>query len=120
MHLFSTHFLGDGMALHTTANELFALLADAPVDGSESKNIEAVLRAKKEEKANRKEQEKEDEEVPTFSIESLAQAMESKLVTPEGWGRMAWTGARVEFNRTQAKLVVRAVLFSPYSCPKAD
>ncbi|KAL8279399.1 hypothetical protein RQP46_008211 [Phenoliferia psychrophenolica] len=68
LFLLSTHFLGDGMALHTTMNEFLLLLA---ADGD----------------AN------------------LDRAMESQLITPEGWGRMAWAGARVEFQRNQAKLV---------------
>ncbi|ORY69307.1 hypothetical protein BCR35DRAFT_269770, partial [Leucosporidium creatinivorum] len=89
MHLFCTHFLGDGMALHTTANELFTLLAAKPAEEGEP-NIK---------------KDGEEEEPAAFEVEKLAQAMESKLTTPEGWGRMAWAGARVEFNRTQAKLV---------------
>lgn len=111
MHLFCTHFLGDGMALHTTANELFTLLADKPAEeGATSENIEAVLAKRK---AEVEEKIKDSDEQEPFKVEKLAQAMESKLVTPEGWGRMAWAGARVEFNRTQAKLVVSGVGFSP-------
>ncbi|KDE08240.1 hypothetical protein MVLG_01506 [Microbotryum lychnidis-dioicae p1A1 Lamole] len=85
MYLFSAHFLGDGMALHTTANEIFTLLADnadATEGAAAVKNLEAVLRE-----------------------QALPQAMEAKLVTPEGWGRMAWAGARVEYNQSQAKLI---------------
>ena len=97
--LFSTHFLGDGMALHTTANEFFNLLADASPDQiTPHNNIEALLSARGEEATQ-----------PGAELvvkpEGFAHAMESKLVTPEGWGRMAWAGARVEFNRDQAKLI---------------
>lgn len=102
MHLFCTHFLGDGMALHTTANELFTLLADRPTEqGVECANIEAVVGVRK-----AKEGASAD-----FELKMLAQAMECKLVTPEGWGRMAWAGARVEFNNLQARQIVRAPLF---------
>ncbi len=97
--LFSTHFLGDGMALHTTANEFFNLLAaPSPDPAAPNKNIDAVLAARGEDLTK---PEAELEVKP----EHFAHAMESKLVTPEGWGRMAWAGARVEFNRDQAKLI---------------
>lgn len=97
--LFSTHFLGDGMALHTTANEFFNLLAADPADpATPATNIEAVLGARGE-ALTRPEAEL------AVKPEKFAHAMESKLVTPEGWGRMAWAGARVEFNRDQAKLI---------------
>lgn len=96
--LVTTHFLGDGMALHLTANEFFLLLAgktptiavDAPVPSETS--IERVLRG---------------EEGKGVEMEKMAQAMESKLPTNEKWGRLAWAGAKVEFDLDQAKLVVR-------------
>lgn len=73
------------MALHTTANEFFELLASKGPKG-----INAVEAARAED---------DEREMP--------EAMESQLVTPESWGRMAWAGARVEFQRNQGKLVVR-------------
>ena len=98
--LFSTHFLGDGIALHSTANEFFGLLA---ADGESGRSIEVVLREKAESEG----------ECETDHVGGLAQAMESKLVTPDGWGRMAWAAARVDYNRIQAKLIVRSVFFAP-------
>ncbi|BGP21602.1 2-methylcitrate dehydratase [Rhodotorula toruloides] len=86
--LFSTHFLGDGMALHATANEFFTLLAEGSpmedVAGVEPKNGEAKER---------------------IDASKLAQAMESKLVTKEDWGKMGWSAAKVEYANEQAKLV---------------
>ncbi|SCV68850.1 BQ2448_971 [Microbotryum intermedium] len=114
VYLLSTHFLGDGMALHTTANEIFTLLADdaGVAEGvPASKNIESVLR---EQAANpilpevpsvAADTDDECSVTPAFPVEKLAQPMEAKLVTPEGWGRMAWAGARVEYNQSQAKLI---------------
>ncbi|GAA5897369.1 hypothetical protein JCM6882_001869 [Rhodosporidiobolus microsporus] len=97
--LFSTHFLGDGMALHTTANEFFTLLAGSPPAdaGVEAKNIEAVKAARGEVAASSL--------LPSTSTSILAPAMESKLATPSSWGKLGWSGAQVDFARDQAKLV---------------
>ncbi|BGP36534.1 hypothetical protein JCM10449v2_000435 [Rhodotorula kratochvilovae] len=101
--LLSTHFLGDGMALHTTANELFTLLAAVPsAEGVVSKNIEAVLAGRGEEPTSAA---AGDEAELLARAEKLAPAMESKLVTPEKWGRLGWAAAKVEFENEQAKLV---------------
>lgn len=89
LYLLSTHFLGDGMALHTTANEFFALLQSG-VDAAHAS------RAEEGEGAER----------------AMAEAMETQLRTPSSWGRLAWAGARVDFERTQARLVVGSPLFS--------
>ncbi|SCZ90966.1 BZ3500_MvSof-1268-A1-R1_Chr1-3g02429 [Microbotryum saponariae] len=114
MYLFSTHFLGDGMALHTTANEIFTLLADnadAAEGAAAVKNLEAVLREQvvkpifPEMASVVEDTADEGAASSAFPVEKLAQAMEAKLVTPEGWGRMAWAGARVEYNQSQAKLI---------------
>lgn len=106
MHLFCTHFLGDGMALHTTANELFTLLSgDVPraEDGScvQATNMEAVV-------ASRGDVDKDtdSDRVDAFSMDKLAQAMEVKVVTPSAWRRMGWTAARIEFNNEQARQIV--------------
>ncbi|GAA5894333.1 hypothetical protein JCM5296_005141 [Sporobolomyces johnsonii] len=79
--LLSTHFLGDGMALHTTANEFFSLLAEKEESQSASNDTLAV------------------------ELEKLPPAMETKVVTPEKWGKMAWAGAQVEFEKDQGKLI---------------
>ncbi|GAA5969180.1 hypothetical protein JCM11641_007500 [Rhodosporidiobolus odoratus] len=77
--LFSTHFLGDGMALHTTANEFFTLLG-----GSAESSLASFAHA---------------------DGKRLAPAMESKLLTPAAWGKLGWSAAQVEFANDQAKLV---------------
>lgn len=101
------------MALHTTANEFFTLLSGSPADDDEeSKNIEALLKSRIEAKEAVAVETTRREAVASIEVETLPQAMESLLVTPEGWGRMAWAGARVEFNRTQAKLIVRRCVTS--------
>ncbi|GAA5859673.1 hypothetical protein JCM8547_006187 [Rhodosporidiobolus lusitaniae] len=94
--LFSTHFLGDGMALHTTANEFFTLLGGSPSealqDGVEGKNIEALRLS-------------HGEPVPSASTPTLAPAMESKLLLPRSWSRLGWSAARVEFENDQSSLI---------------
>ena len=94
------------MALHLTANEFFLLLAGTPSTSSNSTDttpsvadtsIEGVL-------ASKNGAESMEEGV---SIDRMALAMESKLSTTEKWGRLAWAGAKVEFDRDQDKLVVR-------------
>ena len=95
LFLFSTHFLGDGMALHTTMNEVLLLLA---ADGDA--NLDRVREARG----------GEEDEKSGREPRKMAEPMESQLVTPEKWGRMAWAGARVEFQRKQAKLVVSLLL----------
>ncbi|BGP28788.1 hypothetical protein JCM10296v2_000524 [Rhodotorula toruloides] len=84
--LFSTHFLGDGMALHATANEFFTLLAEGSVVGTSGGVQDA--QAKEEVDASK-----------------LAPAMESRLVTKEKWRKMGWSAAKVEYANEQAKLV---------------
>ncbi|BGP12548.1 hypothetical protein JCM10213v2_000465 [Rhodosporidiobolus nylandii] len=79
LFLLSTHFLGDGMALHTTANEFFTLL------GSSSSPVQPTS--------------------PPTDGSRLAPAMENKLLTPAAWGKLGWSAARVEYERDQAKLV---------------
>jgi fucose permease len=90
--LFSTHFLGDGMALHATANEFFTLLAESESGGAGA-NIEAV-------------ETKQGEAAGSADSSKLGPAMESKLVTNESWGKMGWSAAQVEYANEQAKLVV--------------
>ncbi|GAA5834846.1 hypothetical protein JCM11251_002041 [Rhodosporidiobolus azoricus] len=102
--LFSTHFLGDGMALHGTANEFFSLLADSPSPESgiearniEARNIEAIKAAR-------------GEVAPSAAIlqpstSFLPPAMESKLLSSATWGKFGWTGARVDFARDQGALI---------------
>ncbi|GAA6031973.1 hypothetical protein JCM8097_003368 [Rhodosporidiobolus ruineniae] len=80
LFLLSTHFLGDGMALHTTANEFFALLGASSTASPASPASPA-------------------------SRETLAPAMETNLVTPRSWGKLGWTSAQFEFNNSQSKLV---------------
>lgn len=76
LFLLSTHFLGDSMALHTTANEFFELLA---ADGP--KGIEAVL-------AKRSSEDIEYGEEEEIDTARLTEAMEEGLVTLAGWGQM--------------------------------
>lgn len=90
------------MALHSTANEFFGLLAG---EGEGVRNIESVLR----EKGGKGGPSTWEEREEVIDVGSLAQALESKLLTPAGWGRMAWAAARVEYDRTQAKLIVRSL-----------
>ena len=98
------------MALHLTANEFFLLLTGTPPTPSSSTDtpsttvssipetsIESVLAAKAEEESIEK----------GVVVDQMALAMESKLSTAEKWGRLAWAGAKVEFDRDQDKLVVR-------------
>ncbi|GAA5918840.1 hypothetical protein JCM1841_002765 [Sporobolomyces salmonicolor] len=82
--LLSTHFLGDGMALHTTANEFFSLLAEKEERESLSTTSSGEL---------------------AFELGKFPPAMETKVVTPEKWGKMAWAGAQVEFENDQGKLI---------------
>ncbi|BGO92798.1 hypothetical protein NBRC10512_007917 [Rhodotorula toruloides] len=93
--LFSTHFLGDGMALHATANEFFTLLAEGSAVGT-GVNVDAVETGVNVDRAEAKEE---------LDASKLAPAMESKLVTKEKWGRMGWSAAKVEYANEQAKLV---------------
>lgn len=86
-HLFSTHFLGDGMALHTTANEFFTLLS------SSGDNIESFQRARQ-------------DQPPVDALDELALALESKLVTSEKWGPLAWAAAKVLHQDEESKLIV--------------
>lgn len=114
MLLLCTHFLGDGMALHTTANELFTLLADqAPADGadtivSSTKNIEMIKQEQSWSSSSSSDSTSESE-VDAFEIEELAQAMETKIVTPEKWQRLAWAAARVEYSNEQNRQIVSAM-----------
>lgn len=102
--LATTHFLGDGMALHLTGNEFFLLLAGSPSSPSsaapnqalDGASIESVLAAKA-----------GGELKEGVAIERMALAMESKLSTTGEWGRFAWAAAKVEFQGDQDKLVVR-------------
>ncbi|GAA6048462.1 hypothetical protein JCM3770_003769 [Rhodotorula araucariae] len=101
--LLSTHFLGDGMALHATANELFTLLAGEPtVAGVVSRNVEAVFAAGG---AQALEAGTVDETALLAHAAQLAPAMESKIATPKAWGRFGWAAAKVEFDNEQANLV---------------
>ncbi|BGO96573.1 2-methylcitrate dehydratase [Rhodotorula toruloides ATCC 204091] len=90
--LFSTHFLGDGMALHATANEFFTLLAECSSIGTSAGDAG---------------EEKEDSDASKQEIDAskLAPAMESKIMTKEKWGKMGWSAAKVEYANEQAKLV---------------
>ncbi|GAA6006593.1 hypothetical protein JCM10207_004987 [Rhodosporidiobolus poonsookiae] len=72
---FATHFIGDGMALHTTADEFFSLLT--------SESAFPLSPA------------------PT----ALAPAMESKLLGSASWGKLGWAAGQVEFANDQAKLI---------------
>lgn len=107
--LFCTHFIGDGMALHSTANEFFTLLSGVPTsEGVESKNVEAILSARGEEPSQAL---AGDEATLVARARTLAPAMESKLALPSGWKTFGWAAANVEFGNEQAKLIVRPALF---------
>lgn len=77
------------MALHTTANEFFSLLAEKEERESLSTTSSGEL---------------------AFELGKFPPAMETKVVTPEKWGKMAWAGAQVEFENDQGKLIVRGLL----------
>lgn len=98
MHLYSTHFLGDGMALHTTANEFFTLLSSSG-DG----NIEEVLRRREGEQL-------------VDALDGLALALESKLVPSKSWNAFGWAAAKVSYEISQSKLIVRrrlSIFYTP-------
>ncbi|GJN92274.1 hypothetical protein Rhopal_005304-T1 [Rhodotorula paludigena] len=104
LFLLSTHFIGDGMALHTTANDFFTLLAGGPGDEAlPCQHIEAVLAARGDKPTSPGTETTGDAAVE--AAQTLAPAMESKLVVPAAWGNMGWSAAKVEFANEQAKLV---------------
>ncbi|GAA5838397.1 hypothetical protein JCM9279_003231 [Rhodotorula babjevae] len=109
LFLLSTHFIGDGMALHSTANELFTLLAGAPSgEGVEARNVEAVLAGRRDEREEvraRGEGSAGDEVAAVERARTLAPAMESKLLLSERWGALGWAAAKVEFENEQSKLI---------------
>lgn len=124
LFILSTHFIGDGMALHSTANELFTLLAGEPsAEGGEAKNVEAALAARREEQEQvraRGETVLVGEAAAVERARVLAPAMESKLVLPERWGALGWAAGKVDFDNEQSKLVVRppfSLSLSLPSCP---
>ncbi|KEI41481.1 uncharacterized protein L969DRAFT_85261 [Mixia osmundae IAM 14324] len=88
--LFATHFLGDGMALHTFSNEFFGMLGG----GLETLEAENKLMWKQDQ-----------EELALPFLQAMPCAMESRLETPASWGRTAWAAARVEFNNSQKRLI---------------
>ncbi|GAA5861327.1 hypothetical protein JCM3774_000211 [Rhodotorula dairenensis] len=74
--LFSTHYLGDGMALHSTAHEFFSLLSQT------------------------------DRVTPSSHVQSLPPPMEAQLETGlVGTSRLADAVARIDFKRSQAKQI---------------
>ncbi|GAA5843624.1 hypothetical protein JCM5353_007284 [Sporobolomyces roseus] len=77
--LYSTHFLGDGMALHSTANEFFTLLSDPNFAPPASPPSDS----------------------PNLSL--LPPALESKVATSKEWGKTAWSAAKTDFKRNEAK-----------------
>lgn len=79
--LLSTHFLGDGMALHSTANEFFRLLSRPTAGGGDEYEI--------------------------GTCDSLPPPMEDRLMTSSQQRPLGRAIARVDFEREQAKLVVR-------------
>ncbi|GAA5875905.1 hypothetical protein JCM16303_004038 [Sporobolomyces ruberrimus] len=78
--LYSTHFLGDGMALHSTANEFFTLLASENVPV----RVATPLNADR-------------------NLSHLPPALESEIETSPDWGKTAWSAAKVDFERNEAK-----------------
>ncbi|GAA5896360.1 uncharacterized protein JCM6883_006879 [Sporobolomyces salmoneus] len=79
--LYSTHFLGDGMALHSTANEFFTLLASD--EGLESESTSP--------------------RPDDVDLSLLPPVLESKIQTSDSWSKMAWSAAKPDFRRTEAK-----------------
>lgn len=77
--LFSTHFLGDGMALHSTAHEFFSLLSQGGLDNG------SILTA------------------PT---QGLPPSMEDQLEDRFATSRLAASAARIDFEREQARQIV--------------
>lgn len=126
VYLFSTHFLGDGMALHTTMNELFTLIQNPPPPSSPlpppqpsptptpptlpppTATIPLIAETSPTNASTLILDEEEPSKVvrEVIKMEKLVHPMEMKLSTPDGWGRFAWAGARVDFNRTQIGLIV--------------
>ncbi|GAA5950964.1 hypothetical protein JCM3765_004642 [Sporobolomyces pararoseus] len=78
--LYSTHFIGDGMALHSTANEFFTLLA------SEEFPIEPFAVS-----------------IDPCNLSVLPPALETRVVASEAWGKTAWSASKVDFERNEAK-----------------
>ncbi|GAA5993870.1 hypothetical protein JCM5350_006826 [Sporobolomyces pararoseus] len=78
--LFSTHFLGDGMALHSTANEFFTLLA------SEEFPLETRC-----------------DFFDPIDLSLLPPALETNVLASELWGKTAWSASKVDFSRNEAK-----------------
>ncbi|GAA6061049.1 hypothetical protein JCM10212_004623 [Sporobolomyces blumeae] len=83
--LYSTHFLGDGMALHSTANEFFTLLSSPSLTTPDPAAL-IVVGAE-----------------PDFT--RFPSALESKVNVPDKWGRTAWSAARVDFERNERKSI---------------
>ncbi|KAI5478834.1 hypothetical protein MNV49_004566 [Pseudohyphozyma bogoriensis] len=93
--LFTTHFLGDGMALHTSANEFFTLLSG---DGD---NIEKVLS----ESQSAQSDSGSDDGMVDDGAGRLALPVELRIAQGDRYRRLAWAAARVDFERNEAKLI---------------
>ncbi|KAG7452294.1 uncharacterized protein BT62DRAFT_1071449 [Guyanagaster necrorhizus] len=85
----ATHFLGDGMALHQFANDLFSLLGSS----KDEKDLEEILRNEWETRCNKVDDES-----------TLPSSLEDRLPTGST-GRFYRAACRVDFQRCQDKLI---------------
>ena len=98
----TTHFLGDGMALHTFANELFTLLGGSSMDSpvKTTGEIEALLEAEFETRWGAS------SSVPISADSVLPPSLEEALPPVEG--RLRQAAGKVDHQTSQKKLIVRA------------
>lgn len=94
----TTHFLGDGMALHTFANELFTLLGGASSEGAvrSTEEIETLLEAEWEKRWGTKEASSSSAVLPPSVEEAL----------PPVNSRLRRTAAKIDHQNSQKKLIV--------------
>lgn len=88
--LFSTHFIGDGMALHATANEFFELLSQ-PAGSDPATSEEQSL--------------KSSDGISELHFSELPPALESDLAGSTSASKLAWAAARIDFKDAQRRQV---------------
>lgn len=104
--LCTTHFVGDGMALHRFMNEFFVLIAGpvAAAEGTErprtATEIETLLSQEWEVLWGKKKSAEAAAEVYPAAVEDM--------LPPVSGGRLRAAAAEVDFQNTQRKVIVRA------------